>query len=162
MIRGQHDKAVEEGRRSITLGPNNAEVHTLFGQVLMFSGNFSESVEMCEKAIRLHPHAPLYYFSHLMRAYRWVGQYDESLAIAEKLIESGVSGRMASAYSASAITYIKLGRESDARERVALLLKIDPKANLDDIRKSQPYKDPAHIEEVLDALRKAGVPEHPS
>jgi adenylate cyclase len=87
LIRGQHDKAVEEGRKSIALAPNDAEVHALFGHVLMFSGIFEESVEMCEKAIRLHPYSPLYYLQYLMEAYRWIGRYDESLALSEQLIE---------------------------------------------------------------------------
>jgi adenylate cyclase len=87
LIRGQHDEAIEAGRKSIALGPNNAEIHTAFGQVLYFSGMFKESVEMCEKAIRLHPNPPLYYLGHLMIAYRWARRYDESLAVAEQLIE---------------------------------------------------------------------------
>ena len=63
-------------------------------------------------------------------------------------------------YSGSAITYIKLGRDSDARENVTKLLKIAPNFNLDSVRKSQPFKDPAHIKEIIDALRKAGIPEY--
>jgi tetratricopeptide (TPR) repeat protein len=165
LIRGQHDKAVEEGRKSIALGPNNAEVHTLFGQVLMYSGIFEESVEMCEKAIRLHPYSPLYYLGLLMKTYRWVGRYDESLAIAEQLIERSRKVKywagVVWGYASSAIIYIKLGRESDARENVAKLLKINPKYSLDFVRLANHYKDPAHLQEVLDDMRKAGVPEHP-
>jgi len=164
LIRGQHDKAVEEGRKSIALGPNNAEVHALFGNVLMLSGMFEESVEMCEKAIRLHPYSPIYYLGYTMMAYRWVGRYDESLAIGKQLIERSREEKnmmgVAWGYSASAITYIKLGRDSDARENVTKLLKIAPNYNLDYVRKSQSFKDPAHIKEIIDALRKAGIPEY--
>jgi adenylate cyclase len=165
LIRGQHDKAVEAGRKSIALGPNNAEVHTLFGQVLFFSGMFKESVEMCEKAIRLHPNPPLYYLAHLGIAYRWVGRYNESLALAEQLIERGRKVEnwfiVVAGYGHSAITYIKLGRVNDAKESITKSLKIYPKYSLDSERFFSFYKNSAHLQEVLDALRKAGLPEHP-
>jgi adenylate cyclase len=165
LIRGQHDQAIEMGRKSVALAPNNAEVHTLFGHVLYLAGMFEESVGMCEKAIRLHPNPPLYYLSHLMVSYRWVGRYDETLAVAEQLIERGRNAKnlvgVAWGYAGSAIAYIKLGRESDARENIAKLIKINPKYNLNNFRKSQHYKNPAHLKEIVDALRKAGAPEHP-
>jgi len=130
----------------------------------MFSGRFEESVEMCEKAIRLHPYSPIYYLGYLMMAYRWVGRYDESLAIGKQLIERSRKEKnwmgVAWGYSASAVTHIKLGKESDAREDVSQLLKINPKANLDDMGKGQLYKDPTHLKQILADLRKAGVPEH--
>ena len=164
LLRGQHDKAVEEGRKSIALGPNNAEVHILFGQVLLLSGLFEESVEMCEKAVRLHPNPPLYFLGFLAIAYRWVGRYNESLALAEQLIERSRKvkywGGVSWGQSISATIYIKLGRESDARENMAKALKINPKSSVDGTRLQYPYKNPAHMEEVLDALRKAGMPEH--
>ena len=161
LYQGEHDKAVEEGRESIALGPSNAEVHILFGQVLMYSGMFEESVEMCEKAIRLHPHPPLYYLNILMGAYGWVKRYDKVLTIGEKLIESGLRTRKALAYSSLAAIHIVLGNENIAREYVAKLLEIYPKYNLDYVRKAQYYRDPNHLEIVLDLLRRAGVPEHP-
>ena len=164
LLRGQHDKAVEEGRKSIALGPNNAEVHILFGQVILLSGLFEESVEMCEKAVRLHPNPPLYFLGFLAIAYRWVGRYNESLALAEQLIERSRKvkywGGVSWGQSISATIYIKLGRESDARENMAKALKINPKSSVDGTRLQYPYKNPAHMEEVLDALRKAGMPEH--
>ncbi|MGD2269782.1 MAG: adenylate/guanylate cyclase domain-containing protein, partial [Desulfobacterales bacterium] len=87
LLQKQHEKAVEEGRKAIALGPNDGEVHILFGEALYRSGMFEESVKMCEKAMRLHPHTPVYYFIHTMQAYYWVGRYEESLAMAEQLID---------------------------------------------------------------------------
>jgi adenylate cyclase len=86
LIQGDHDKAVQEGQKAITLGPNVAESYLLFGEALIYSGNFDEAVKMCETAMRLHPHAPLFYLAHTLTAYYWVGRYDESLILAERLI----------------------------------------------------------------------------
>jgi len=60
LIQGDHEKAVEEGRKAIVLGPSEAESHLLFGEVLYQSGNFEEAVKMCETALRLHPYTQLY------------------------------------------------------------------------------------------------------
>jgi len=89
LIQGDHEKAVKEGRKAITLGPSESEVHLLFGEVLYQSGNIEEAVKMCEMAIRLHPYPPLYYLGHTLNAYYWVGRYDESLVLAERLIDLG-------------------------------------------------------------------------
>jgi adenylate cyclase len=165
LIQGNHEKAVEEGRKAIALGPNVAESHLLFGEVLYQSGNFEEAVKMCEKAIRLHPHAPLYYLGHTLNAYYWVGRYDESLALAERLIDLSRKAEytwgMAWGLFGSALTKIKLGRLSEARRDAIEILKIWPWFNLDYYGSIYHYKDSAHSEQGIDGLRMAGIPEHP-
>ncbi len=164
LIQGEHEKAVEEGRKAITLGPNVAETYLLFGEALIYSGNFEEAVEMCETAMRLHPHAPLYFLGHTLTAYYWVGRYDESLALAERLIDQGrkvgfILG-VVWGLTCSAVVKIKLGRLSEARQDADEILKIWPWYNLDYMRSIYFYKDPANLEHWVDGLRMAGIPEH--
>ncbi len=163
LLQKQHEKAVEEGRKAISLGPNDGEVHILFGEVLYRSGMFEESVKMCEKSIRLHPHTPIYYFGHTMTAYYWVGRYEESLAMAELLIDkgrkTGVRIYERWGYWGSARAKIRLGRLNEAREDVAKFLEIVPGHNLDLDRRYTLYK-PEIIEQEHDDMRKAGFPEH--
>jgi TolB-like protein/class 3 adenylate cyclase/predicted Zn-dependent protease len=167
LIKKQHVKAVEEGRKAIALGPNIAEVHILFGETLLNSGMFEEAVRMCEKAIRLHPHPPVYYLGQLMNAYYWIERYDDSLAIAEQFINRsrkvGYRSGVAWGYLGSALVHIRLGQESEAREEIEQVLQIWSKYNLDITRNYSVWalqKDPNNLQQVLDALRKAGVPEH--
>jgi TolB-like protein/Tfp pilus assembly protein PilF len=163
LIQKQYDKAIEEGKKAIALGPNNAQAHIIHGDTLYRSGIFEESVQMCEKAIRLQPHAPLYYFMNLCTAYYWVGRYEESLALAEQLIErsrkTGFRTGERWGYWGSARAHVRLGRESEAREDVAKFLKIVPGYNLDLDRRNTLYK-PALIEQEHDDMRKVGFPEH--
>jgi adenylate cyclase len=144
LIQGNHEKAVQEGKKAIALGPNVAEAYLLFGEVLIYSGNFEEAVKMCEMAMRLHPHAPLFFLGHTLTAYYWVGRYDESLALARRLIDK-----------------IKLDRLNEARQDADEILKIWPWYNLDYMRSIYPYKDSANLEHWIDGLRMAGIPEHP-
>ena len=165
LIQGDHEKAVEEGRKAIALGPSEAESHLLFGEVLYQSGNFEEAVKMCEIAIRLHPYPPLYYLGHTLNAYYWVGRYDESLALAKRLIDLGrkVEYTLGVVWGlfGSAIAKIKLGRLSEAIQDADEILKIWPWFNLDYFRSFSHYKDSAHAEQRIDELRMAGIPEHP-
>jgi adenylate cyclase len=165
LIQGQHDKAVEQGRKAIALGPNDAEAHMLFGEALYWSGMFEEAVEMCEKAMRLHPYSPLYYLGRTMFAYVWVGRYDEALAVADQLIDRSRKAEYTQGvflgYLGSARAKIKLGRLSEARQDAVEALKIVPSYNLDYDRSISPYKDSAHLEQMTDEFRMAGIPEHP-
>ncbi|MGV7224614.1 MAG: adenylate/guanylate cyclase domain-containing protein [Nitrospinales bacterium] len=165
LIQGDHEKAVEEGRKAIALGPSEAESHLLFGEVLYQSGNFQEAVKMCEIAIRLHPYTPLYYLGHTLNAYYWVGRYDESLALAKRLIDLGrnveYTWGVVWGLFGSAIAKIKLGRLSEAIQDADEILKIWPWFNLDYFRSFSHYKDSAHAEQRIDELRMAGIPEHP-
>jgi len=164
LIQGEHEKAVEEGRKAITLGPNVAEAYLLFGEVLIYSGSFEEAVKMCETAMRLHPHAPLFYLGHTLTAYYWVGRYDESLALAERLIDlgrkAGFTLGMVWGHTCSAVVKTKLGRLGQARQDADEILKIWPWYNLDYMRSIYSYKDSGNLEHWVDGLRRAGIPEH--
>jgi adenylate cyclase len=125
---------------------------------------FEEAVEMGEKAIRLHPHTPLYMFGHLTDAYYWVGRYEEALATAKKLFDRCLKvkyrGGLWFGYLGSDRAHIRLGREKEAREDLTNWIKLDPDFNLDEHRNYHHYKDPEHTEQILADLRKAGAPEH--
>jgi len=162
LIQKQYDKALEEGRKSVALGPNNALFHASFCSILYRTGHFEESVPMCEKAIRLQPHAPLWYFADLSSAYYWTGRYEESLALAEKIIDKGQKTGFRRGerwgYWCSARAKVKLGREREAREDVAKYLEIAPGYSLESDRRATLYK-PEIIEKEHEDMRKAGFPE---
>ena len=118
---------------------------------------------MCGKAMRLHPHTPIYYFVMTIEAYYRAGRYEECLAMAEQVIDPsrkveywpGVVG----GYLYSAMAHIKLGQESEARKEVAEALKIWPWYSLE-FERSFHLGKPAIVQQELYVLRKAGVPEH--
>jgi adenylate cyclase len=163
LMQGEHDKALEEGRKAIALGPNDAEAHMHFGQTLFNSGFFEEAVQMCERGMRLHPHRPLYYYIMTIEAYYRAGRYEECLAMAEQVIEPCRKAEywpgLAGCYIWSAMAHIQLGQESEARKEVAEALKIWPWYSLE-YERSYHLGKPAILQQDLDVLRQAGVPEH--
>ena len=52
-----------------------------------------------------------------------------------------------------------LRSEEDAKAEAAEVLRIDPKFSLESYRKGRLYKNPEDLDRVIDALRKAGLPE---
>ena len=165
LIQGDHEIAVTEGRKAIAFGPSDSTAHILFGEVLYQSGKFEEAVNMCEIALRQHPYPPPFYLGHTINSYYWVERYDESLALAERLVEIGreVENEWGTVWGhfGSALARIKLDRIIEAKQDAEKLLKIWPWFNLDYFGSIYNYQNPAHLKRLIDGLRSAGIPEHP-
>ncbi|MBW1707596.1 MAG: tetratricopeptide repeat protein, partial [Deltaproteobacteria bacterium] len=163
LFQRQYDKAIAAGQKSIALGPNSATSHVLFGWTMTCAGRFEEAIALIKKGMRLTPHYSAYYLNHLGRPYFQTGRYEEALATYKQLLERSLKGECDPlvAHLNMAATYIMLGREEEARAHAAEVFKINPNFSLEWIRKVSLYKDPAHLERSLDALRKAGIPEKP-
>jgi adenylate cyclase len=56
-----------------------------------------------------------------------------------------------------AVSYVRFGRDKEARAHAAEVMRINPNFSLETWRKTSFFKDPAHLERRLDALRKAGL-----
>ena len=57
--------------------------------------------------------------------------------------------------------YAELGQYEKARSHMQIVLEHDHKFNLESRRKANPYKNSADNDREIEALRKAGAPEHP-
>jgi tetratricopeptide (TPR) repeat protein len=88
------------------------------------------------------------------------GRYEEALAASERLLARAHKGEFSPllAHTALAEAYMGLGQDHKARAHAEEVLKIDPNFSLADERKRLYfYRDPAHLERRIDALRKAGL-----
>lgn len=161
LAQGEYDKAISEGEKAIALGPNNALCHILLAYTMTAAGRFDEAIELAEKAMRLSPYSPAWYLMMIDDAYRMAGRYEEALAIGNQHLDRCLQGECEpfTAHMGLAATYIGLGRIKEARSHVSELLKIMPDLSLDKARNMFSFKDPAHVERCLDALRRAGLPE---
>jgi adenylate cyclase len=161
LIQGRYEKAIAEGKKAIALGPNNATCHVLLAYTMTSVGKFEEAIVLGEKAIRLSPYCSPWYLLILEDAYRMTGRYEEALAMGKQYLERCRKGEcnLLPAHIGLAATYIGLGRVEEARTHAAEVLRMNPNFSLDEARKMSSFKDPVHLERVLDALRKAGIPE---
>jgi adenylate cyclase len=162
LVQEEYEKAITKGEKAIALGPNNALCHMLLAYTMICAGRFEEAIELAEKAMRLSPYSSPWFLMILDDAYRMAGRYEEALAVGKQYLERCRQGECNpfAGHISLAATYVGLGRIDEARVHVAELLKIDPGFSVESARKMISFKDPAHVENALDVLRRAGLPEH--
>ena len=73
----RYKKAISEGKRAIALAPNDSDAYFCYAQSLNAAGRFQEAIFMVNKAIRLNPIPPYFYWAHLKK----VGEKYEVLSI---------------------------------------------------------------------------------
>jgi TolB-like protein/Flp pilus assembly protein TadD len=165
MAQGQYDKAVAEGKRAVDLAPNDALAHELLAQTMRAVGRFEEAVSLSEKALRLQPYYPVWYLAGLGLNYYYAGKYKEAVDITKKyllLAENRTENEpLWMLHSNMVLNYVRLDRLGDARAHAEKLLKLFPGFSLEYNQKVSFYRDPAHLLQQQEDLRKAGIPEHP-
>ncbi|MFQ5566621.1 MAG: adenylate/guanylate cyclase domain-containing protein [Paracoccaceae bacterium] len=156
---GKFDEAIAAGRKAIELGPGIADNYAILAITVFYAGDFEEALRMIKKAIRLHPNHPSWFLYRLGTAYRMLGRYDEAVEALEEFRRRQLPTPNLLTLADLAVTYSMMGREQDARATVAEALALDPQASLGRVAQMHHFKDRAHLERMLDALRKAGLPE---
>lgn len=161
----KYDEAEAFGKKTIDLDPNSSENHAIVAITMQNIGKFEEAIALVKQAMRLDPYYPTWYLARLGMCYRMLGMYEESVAAFEERIkrsrERGNAAPWDRVYLHLAATYSMMGRMEEARELVSKATEFNPKMTVDLWRKRLQYKDPKHTDRILDALRKAGLPETP-
>jgi len=155
----KYEKAIDTGLKAVSMGPNNALSHVLLAYVMLFSGKFDEAVSLAERAVRLTPYCPDWYLSILGQAYRQAGRFKEAFAAYKKALnrsEKNKTNPMASLLGLIDVS-IAMGREKDAKKYADAVMHISPDFSFKYFQQVYPYKDPAHLEQILSNLRKAGL-----
>jgi TolB-like protein/cytochrome c-type biogenesis protein CcmH/NrfG len=154
VVDGRHDEAIESARKAVSLVPNSADAYVNLAIVFMFSGRPAEALAAVETALRLNPRPSSGVYGYYGAVLFMNRQYEKAIEPLEKARESSYFAR-----EYLAMAYAQLGRLDDAKAEIAGLL---PDTNLSWYRVSYAHykreEDRAHL---LDALRKAGVPEWP-
>jgi len=160
VLQRKFDEAIENGEKAVRLNPNDPHMVEVLGTIMHFSGRFDESIALIKNAMRLCPSYPAFYLLHLSNSYFLVGRYQEALAASELLLARAQKGEfnLFLAHRSLAEAYIGLGQNDKARAHAEEALKINPNFSLANYRKLLYfYRDPAHLERHIDALRKAGL-----
>jgi adenylate cyclase len=153
------DKAIAEGERGVALNPSGADVKYWYAATLTYAGRAEEAVLLFEKAIRLNPFGPSRYFLSYGHALRYTGRFDEAVSAYKKAIKREPNNFFA--HLNLAATYSMMGLEKEALAEAAEVMKLNRKFSLDFWAKVSAYKDRAETDKVINALRKAGLPDKP-
>jgi adenylate cyclase len=157
----QYEKAIAEGQRAVALGPNDAEVHAIMAHILRFAGRFEEAIVLIQRALRIQPSYSSWYLGELAMCYYYVGRHEEAIRLAEEFFHLAESRgeKFISYYYYAIVTMnsIRLGRDQEAQEAAAELMRLFPEYSLEWDRQFSVYKDPEHLERQHEDLRKAGL-----
>jgi tetratricopeptide (TPR) repeat protein len=153
-MRRQYDQAIAECERAVSLDPNAAENFEWLGMVLTWAGRAEEAVKYLHHGIRLNPLPSASILNFLAVAYRDSGQYEKAIEASKKALQQQPNYQFP--YIHMAVSYIRLGREEEARAAAAEILRINPKFSLERYAKALPFTKPV-ADRVLEDLRKAGL-----
>jgi adenylate cyclase len=154
-IKREYEKALAEGERAVTLDPNGADGYVRYASSLTWAGRPEEAIPLFQKAIRLSPLGPAWYFQVFGVTLRLTGRFEEAVSAYKKALQRAPNYIMA--HIGLTATYSMMGREEEARAEAAEVLRIDPKFSLDYFAKTLPNKDQSVTDSIVDACRKAGL-----
>ncbi len=150
----QYDKAIAACEQAVSLDPNSSLNFMWLGLVLTWAGKADEGIRYLEHSIRLNPFAPPVFFNNLAVAYRDAGQYEKAIEECKKALQREPNAH--SPYIHMAISYLRLGREEEARAAATELLRVNPKFSLESYAKVLPFTKPV-ADRIIEDLRKAGL-----
>jgi adenylate cyclase len=154
-IKREYKKALAEGERAVALDPNGADVYAWYAISLTFAERPEDAIPLFQKAIRLNPFGPAWYFFNLGSALLIMERSEEAVSAYKKALQRSPDNLLAHVLLAT--TYSMMGREKEARAEAAEVLRINPKFSLDYFAKALPFKDQKVINSLINAMRKAGL-----
>jgi adenylate cyclase len=155
MITRQHDKALEEGAKCIALAPNSADAYAWYAQPLAFAGEPAKAISLVEKALRMNPFPPSWYYNGLFWGYFSLRNYERAAQACVKGINT--EPRNIRPRLNLILAYVMSGREKEAHAQAEEALNISSSFSFESFPERLPFKDHSEIERIVDALRKAGL-----
>ena len=156
-LKREHDEAIFEGDRAIGLDPGDAESKLWYAVSLNYVGRSEEAIQLYQQAIRLNPFASTGYFVNFAATLRDAKRFEEAVWACRRAIQREPNNIFAHLHLAG--IYIMMGREKEARAEAAEVLRINPKFSLGFWAKVLPYKDRSVTDNLINVLRKAGLPD---
>ena len=154
LFQRQHGRSDAAYQRALDLNPNDADVIAHHATYLFHVGKIEDGVESINRAMRLNPRCPWWYFWTLGWAELRAERPEAAIAAIERIGNPIPECRMVTVAGLMA-----LDREAEARVEAAEILKLVPDFTLRQWSATQPYQDPSDFEDVVAALRAAGLPD---
>jgi tetratricopeptide (TPR) repeat protein len=108
-----------------------------------------------EKAIRLNPHPPAWYFINLGYAYEYSGRHEEAIRAFKRVLETAPNYH--EAFVGLTTAYVHMDRLEEARAAAKDVLRANPKFSVEQYGRMGPIKDRSILNQQAEALRNAGL-----
>ena len=157
LLDGKYDEALATCSKGVELRSSCPLAHGLMGLVLNYCGDAEAAVKSVREALHLEKVYPTWLIDVLAAAYRDCGEVELSIPAAKESVRLDPQKNDARLILCSDFN---LAADQDQARRIAdEIIASDPAFRLSAYAKSQPYKNPAALGRVIEALREAGLPD---
>jgi TolB-like protein/class 3 adenylate cyclase len=139
---------------ALELDPNHADAWAVMPDISVWKGQPAAAIEQAQRALRLNPQPPAWYYFNLGLAQYAAHQYESAVATLRKEATYGTVSRRVLAASLA-----QLGRMDEAQQEAALFMASNPLFTTSHWALTQPFRDEAMRRHFVDGYRKAGLPE---
>jgi TolB-like protein/cytochrome c-type biogenesis protein CcmH/NrfG len=153
LARDEVEQAVAMCEKAVEIGPSDANVLALLGNMLISLGRVKEGIQKLQGAIRLCPFPTTWYLSVLGSGYHLIGDNEKAISILERAAEREPESILSHIWLASAL--VEAGRLDEAQPISKAILDLEPTFSVGRWIKS--FKAPPH-KKLLDNLLSAGLP----
>jgi len=153
VIQNDLTKARYHQERALMLNPNYDLVVVQHGELLTWLGRPEEGIDWIRKAMRLNPHHPERFWSHLGKAHFAARQYSEAI---EAFMHLSTMDAVQHAFVAAAHAW--LGDETAATAHVAQIKGLDPEFAFEKLAATLHYARDEDTQHLRDGLMRAGIP----
>lgn len=146
------EQAQYHQERALALNPNYDLVVVQMGELLTWQGRPEEGAEWIRKAMRLNPHFPVRFWSHLGKAHFTARLYEQALTDFKRLPSTDAvqTGLVAACHS-------WLGNMQQAQDSVAQIRELQPEATVEGLLAGLHYGRTEDQEHFCEGLRNAGL-----
>ena len=153
----EHDKAIAAMQQAIEIDPINADAMSRLSETLMFAGRPAEALDYIQKARQYVYEEPYWYGFWAGEALFYLNRHEG--AIRELELAIALNPRFFGAMRFLAAAYAEIGQLEKAKKYMAETLRLNPRLSETTLRRQQPFRNPADLERLIEALRLAGLPE---
>ena len=157
LFQKEHAKAVSEFKEAISLNPNYADALAGLADVFNWAGKPEDAISLIKKAMHLNPHHNAWYPFTLGLSYIFLQQIEKAVDILQRGLIHNPD--FLAIHLALAGLYADMDRIEDANMEVEEVLRLSPDFTLQVLQEMIPLKDPVVKERLINAARKAGLPE---
>ena len=155
--RRDYDMSIARLKRAIELNPSASVAHHSTACSLEFAGLPEEAIPHIMTIRRLDPNygnnAAL--LSDLALAHLQLGQFEQAAAEARKV--TAIKPDFARVYHRLAAALGHLGRRQEAKTALDSIFRLHPEFCAEYVRSTYPFRDPHHLDILIDGLVKAGL-----
>jgi tetratricopeptide (TPR) repeat protein len=158
-VAGELDAGAALIERALLLNPNLAFAWLFSGITKNLLGQPDLAITHFARATRLNPLGPYLFHSQVGTAFSHflAGRYKEALFWARKTLEHHPDWMAALRLLAASSALDR--RQDEAQQTMQHLLQLDPAARVSDVKQVYPFRRPEDLGRLMEALRKAGMPE---